>query len=148
MLKEIRLYRKGFDCSINVNDCFDYQKSIWVILKIKTITPALTWNRQQELSIDVVAQKEGTYKRYPELEMHGFTEGRYRLDKGENPLDIGDIISGKESDALAEITSIENMRYEFTDLIITYGYSIIQEYPLDKLNKLIKKERLKKFKVI
>lgn len=144
------LVREGFQESLSIGDVFEHEKSKFVVIMISSIQPR--YSNSIKLQIQVVAQKVGTPNLSGELFSNNPQKMRISVD---DPLmrntyipRIGEFLGTDVDETVMIVSDVRSIRYEFMDMIVTYDAEIIQEWSKLEIDKVVKENRLKKFKVI
>lgn len=136
----------GFDTKVSIGDSFeDSEKNLFIIiyiLKIKQYIVGYT----NYLKLDFVAQKVGSGESSYEYTSPSTT--RVNLAKmPKNILQTGDVVDSHDG-IVGIVDGFNNIEYDGTDMIIGYNVLAIDEWSSSEINKAVKQNRFKKFKVI
>ena len=141
------LRRKGFNKSIKVGEIINYKDKKYVLTHIAEIKHFFSSSARME--VIGVAQLVGSdsdfnlYERTSEF-VEKYPKGEFDED---NPLyRVGDLFVF--DGVCGEVTSIESIRYEFVDLVVTYRSRLIRRWSEQEMSQAIKEDRLSKFTVI
>lgn len=142
-----KLTRKGFNERLRVGEIFEYKNEKYVLTHIMEIERF--YGSSAHMVVRGIAQLVGGKSKYNLYEQVSEFVSKY--PKGEfnkeNPLyKVGDIFIFEG--ICGEITSIESIKYEFVDLVVTYRTRLIRAWSEQEMNQAIKEDRLSKFKVI
>jgi len=143
-----KLTRKGFSENLRVGEVFEYKNERYILTHI--METKRLYGSSAYMEVKVIAQLVGSKSKYNLYEkVSGFVN---KYPKGEfnkeNPLyKIKDIFADADG-VCGEITSIESIKYEFVDLVVTYRTRLIRPWSEQEMNQAIKEDRLSKFTVI
>lgn len=152
MLSCFNLTRVGFDQSINLNDVFEFENNYWIIRcisksEIKTrIVKGFNglYGRQADVIIAIVAaQKVGTCNNSNLLQTTESLIYTKKIDgkfAEEEITQIGELMPTK--DIIYVLKEIENIKYSFVDIRISFLGTSITEIPIVKSKELVKNKKL------
>lgn len=153
MIKSFKLTRVNFHQSVKTGDIFDYEENKWVIIKILKVD--FRMRKEPVIIMSVVAQQVNSYLDYSMYESSQRHTDIINLNKLKpfnfKPKEIGTIVKmvgDNDMTMQGEITSIDAVRYEFTDLYIEYVVEIIQPWSKWAMDKAVHENRVATFKVI
>lgn len=141
------LTRRGFNEKLKVGEIFDYKNEKYVLTHIMEIKRF--YGSSAHMVVRGIAQLVGSKSEYSLYEKTSEFVSKY--PKGEfdedNPLyRVGDIFVF--DGICGEVTSIESIKYEFVDLVVTYRSRLIRPWSDEEMNQAVKEYRLSKFKVV
>lgn len=143
----VKLTRRGFRTNIKVGEIIEYNDERYILTHIIAIEHV--YSSSAHMVVKGIAQLVGSKSNYSLYENTSvFTKKYPKAQYGhENPLyRVGDIFLFDGT--CAEITSIDSIKYEFVDLVVTYRSRLIRPWSDEEINQAIKEDRLSKFTVI
>ena len=146
----LELIRVGFDAKLKVGDIieFDNRKAV-IILIYNSIWQY--WKKVPNIKCDAIVQFVDSsdetieYKEIAEItEQHKHGEEQLR-----KPNDVVSINNNNDIHrAYYRVSSIENIKYNFVDLEVTYNFELIKEWPKYMVDKAVQANRRSNFKIV
>lgn len=153
MLESLEVDRLGYTKSLKIGDIIDYLSEDYVLIEISRVTVASTQNGPL-ISASIVVQKVGSKI----ISKSGFQssqsikasirEDTRKLSNRQFTKKVGIVERNPNSGVLYRVAGIEKVYYDFTDLIVNYWVHEIPEWSDREINKVLKEDKLSKFKVI
>mgnify|MGYP001337580038 CR=1 FL=1 len=153
MLESLEVKRVGYTKSLKIGDVIDYQSDDYVLIEISNVSVVSTQNGPL-LSANIVVQKVGSKM----ISKSGFQssqsikasirEDTRKLSNRQFTKTVGIVERNPNSGVLYRVAGIEKVYYDFTDLIVNYWVQEIPEWSDHEINKVLKEDKLSKFKVI
>ena len=153
MLESLEVKRVGYTKSLKIGDVIDYHSENYVLIEISNVSVVSTQNGPL-MSAKIVIQKVGSKM----ISKSGFQssqsikasirEDTRKLSKRKFTKTVGVVERNPNSGVLYRVASIEKVYYDFTDLIVNYWVQEIPEWSDHEINKVLKEDKLSKFKVI
>ena len=153
MLKSLEVKRVGYTKSLKIGDIIDYQSDDYALIEISNVSVVSTQNGPL-MSANIVVQKVGSKI----ISKSGFQssqsikasirEDTRKLSNRQFTKKVGIVERNPNSGVLYRVAGIEKVYYDFTDLIVNYWVHEIPEWSDREINKVLKEDKLSKFKVI
>lgn len=153
MLESLEVERVGYTKSLKIGDVIDYHSENYVLIEISNVSVVSTYNGPL-MSAKIVVQKVGSKM----ISKSGFQSSQSikasikkdtrKLSKRRFTKTVGIVEKNPNSGVLYRVAGIEKVYYDFTDLIVDYWVQEIPEWSDHEINKVLKEDKLSKFKVI
>lgn len=153
MLESLEVKRVGYTKSLKIGDIIDYQSDDYALIEISNVSVVSTQNGPL-MSANIVVQKVGSKI----ISKSGFQssqsikasirEDTRKLSNRQFTKTVGIVERNPNSGVLYRVAGIEKVYYDFTDLIVNYWVQEIPEWSDHEINKVLKEDKLSKFKVI
>ena len=153
MLGSLEVDRVGYTKSLKIGNIIDYHSDKYVLIEISSVSVVSTQNGLL-MSAKIIVQKVGS-KMISKRDFHpsqsiraSIREDTRKLSKRQFTKTVGVVERNPNSGVLYRVAGIEKVYYDFTDLIVNYWVQEIPEWSDHEINKVLKEDKLSKFKVI
>ncbi|EHQ8842957.1 hypothetical protein KI112_002558 [Enterococcus faecalis] len=147
MLTTLKVYKEGFNEKIRIGDSIEYAGDKYIIIRILEIKK-LYFSKSIRLEVRILVQKVGVTTNYNEYKKQAQVIDRYDQSKDSKRMaKVGDIIIVDKKMAY-EVISINDIHYEFVELVVEYTVKMIVPWNQNEINKALKDERKSTFKVL
>ncbi|HFK2761569.1 TPA: hypothetical protein ACGX4V_002053 [Enterococcus faecalis] len=147
MLTTLKVYKEGFNEKIRIGDSIEYAGDKYIIIRILEIKK-LYFSKSIRLEVRILVQKVGVTTNYNEYKKQAQIIDRYDQSKDSKRMaKVGDIIIVDKKMAY-EVISINDIHYEFVELVVEYTVKMIAPWNQHEINKALKDERKSTFKVL
>ena len=148
MLISLKVYKEGFNEKIRIGDSLEYAGYKYIIIRILEIKK-LYFSKSIRLEIDVLAQKVGEPTNCNEYKKQAQLIDRYDQSRDTKKMvKVGDIIFAEDRKMSYEVISINDIHYEFVELVVEYTVKMIAPWNQHEINKALIDERKSTFKVL
>ena len=148
MLISLKVYKEGFNEKIRIGDSLEYAGYKYIIIRILEIKK-LYFSKSIRLEIDVLAQKVGEPTNCNEYKKQAQLIDRYDQSRDTKKMvNVGDIIFAEDRKMAYEFISINDIHYEFVELVVEYTVKMIAPWNQHEINKALIDERKSTFKVL
>lgn len=147
MLTILKVYKEGFNEKIRVGESIEYTGDKYIIVRILEIKK-LYFSKSIRLEVRILVQKVGEMTDY-----HNYKKQAQRIERYDQSKDskrmvkVGDIIIADKKMAY-EVISINDIHYEFVELVVEYTVKMIVPWNQHEINKALIDERKSTFKVL
>jgi hypothetical protein len=148
LLISLKVYKEGFNEKIRIGDSLEYAGYKYIIIRILEIKK-LYFSKSIRLEIDVLAQKVGEPTNCNEYKKQAQLIDRYDQSRDTKKMvKVGDIIFAEDRKMAYEVISINDIHYEFVELVVEYTVKMIAPWNQHEINKALIDERKSTFKVL
>lgn len=147
MLTTLKVYKEGFNEKIRIGDSIEYAGDKYIIIRILEIKK-LYFSKSIRLEVRILVQKVGVTINCNEYKKQAKIIDRYDQSKDSKRMaKVGDIIIVDKKMAY-EVISINDIHYEFVELVVEYTVKMIAPWNQHEINKALRDERKSTFKVL
>ncbi|MGL9969452.1 hypothetical protein [Enterococcus sp. DIV1420a] len=147
MLTTLKVYKEGFNEKIRIGDSIEYAGDKYIIIRILEIKK-LYFSKSIRLEVRILVQKVGVTINCNEYKKQAKIIDRYDQSKDSKRMaKVGDIIIVDKKLAY-EVISINDIHYEFVELVVEYTVKMIAPWNQHEINKALIDERKSTFKVL
>ncbi|HCY9398137.1 TPA: hypothetical protein O2G10_001331 [Enterococcus faecalis] len=147
MLTTLKVYKEGFNEKIRIGDSIEYAGDKYIIIRILEIKK-LYFSKSIRLEVRILVQKVGVTTNCNDYKKQTQVIDRYDQSKDSKRMaKVGDIIIVDKKLAY-EVISINDIHYEFVELVVEYTVKMIAPWNQHEINKALKDERKSTFKVL
>ncbi|MDT2752930.1 hypothetical protein P7G96_00510 [Enterococcus thailandicus] len=147
MLTILKVYKEGFNEKIRVGESIEYTGDKYIIVRILEIKK-LYFSKSIRLEVRILVQKVGEMTDYHNYKKQAQIIERYDQSKdSKRMVKVGDIIIADKKMAY-EVISINDIHYEFIELVVEYTVKMIVPWNQHEINKALIDERKSTFKVL
>lgn len=148
MLTTLKVYKEGFNEKIRIGDSLEYVGDKYIIIRILEIKK-LYFSKSIRLEVRILVQKVGITIDCNEYKKQAHLIERYDQNKNSKRMvKVGDIIFVKNKKMAYEVISINDIHYEFVELVVEYTVKMIVPWSQNEINKALIDERKSTFKVL
>ena len=147
MLTTLKVYKEGFNEKIRIGDYLEYAGDKYIVIRILEIKK-LYFSKSVRLELRILVQKVGATTNCNEYNKQAQIIERYDQSKdNERMKKVGDIVIVDKKIAY-EVMSINDIHYEFVELVVEYTVQMVVPWSEQEINKGLKEERKSTFKVL
>ncbi|RBR60222.1 hypothetical protein EB34_01009 [Enterococcus faecalis] len=147
MLTTLKVYKEGFNEKIRIGESIEYAGDKYIIIRILEIKK-LYFSKSIRLEVRILVQKVGVTTNCNDYKKQAQVIDRYDQSKDSKRMaKVGDIIIVDKKMAY-EVISINDIHYEFVELVVEYTVKMIAPWNQHEINKALKDERKSTFKVL
>jgi hypothetical protein len=153
MLESLEVERVGYTKSLKIGDIVGYHSATYVLIEISSVAVVSAQNGPL-MSAKIIVQKVGSKMisksgfQSSQILKASIREDTRKLSNRQFTKTVGIVERNPNSGVLYRVAGIEKLYYDFTDLIVNYWVQEIPEWSDQEINKVLKEDKLNKFKVI
>lgn len=158
LLRIFNIQRHGFKSSLKIGEIFEFESNTYVIIhafdmKLFPRGPS----GSPLINAKVVVQDANIHPEPSKYKQYQYPTKTYdvaKLGPYESLEKVGEvrgvIYKGKtyKEEVIEKIIDIDNFKYEFTNLKVTYVVEIIKPWSKYEIDQAVKKHKLSKFKIV